>query len=337
MRNFDELTPRGKARRLRILALDALRHYPFEVATIQLVGMFTNTLFRIKTTDNHTYVIRICAPNWRTEEDLRSEAMWLHALGQETDIGAPQPILARNGDLFVTGHAPMLIPCRCLVTTWIPGRPLGQHLTETNLYRMGQLFARLHDFSAHFTPGNGFTQRKVDKVLARGEPEVLFSESTQPAFSAPNRAVFEQIATQVTAAYDRLYADPAGLRVIHHDLHHDNIHLYRGRLYPLDFEDTVWGYPVQDIAMAMQDLMIAVQPERFDPLLDQFRAGYTTIAPWPEQYDSEMDTFRAGRMLWVTNYVALHERQHLEGHINWITPLFERFLETSKLRIPAAN
>ena len=28
-----------------------------------------------------------------------------------------------------------------------------------------------------------------------------------------------------------------------------------GHLYPVDFEDTLWGYPVQDIAMAMQDLM----------------------------------------------------------------------------------
>ena len=129
----------------------------------------------------------------------------------------------------------------------------------------------------------------------------------------------------------RIYAKP-GIQVIHHDLWHDNIKLYRGRLFPLDFEDTAWGYPVQDIAMAMQDLMADVPPESYEPLLTAFRRGYETLAAWPESYLSEMDTFQVGRMLWVANYVAHKQRSYLGEHLQHYTPMLEGFLSSGKLR-----
>ncbi len=339
MKDFHTLTVQGKVRRLRALALKALEQYPFEVARLRLMGVYTNLLFRVDTTDGATYMLRICAPNWRTAEDLRSEAIWLQALARDTDIGAPRPILTGSGDFFVTEsveHVPG--PRRCVVMSWVPGRLLGQALTETNVYRMGQLFARLHRFSAGFAPAhNGFTRRKMSSFLARDEPYVLFDAEARTAFSAQNLAIFERTLAQVTGAFEQLYADSTGLRVIHNDLHHENIHLYRGHLYPLDFEDTIWGYPVQDIAMALQDLMMDVAPAQFEVLLEQFRAGYTSLEPWPEQFAGQIDTFRAGRLLWVANYVALKEREYLEEHINWTASLFERFLATGQLRLPAKN
>jgi Ser/Thr protein kinase RdoA (MazF antagonist) len=122
------------------------------------------------------------------------------------------------------------------------------------------------------------------------------------------------------------------LQVIHNDLHHENIKVSRGRLRPFDFEDTIWGYPVQDIAMAMQDLMTDVAPKAYDPLLGAFRRGYETLAPWPEAYEGQIDAFRAGRLFWVANYVARYQRRHLRQHVDWTAKLFERYLETGKLR-----
>ena len=334
MKDFQALTAQGKARRLRTLVLNALQQYSFEIANLRLLGIYSNLLFRVDTTAGASYVVRVCAPNWRTEEDLRSEAIWLQALDRDTDIGAPRPIPARNGDLSVTATAEHVPGSRrCMVMSWVPGRPLGQALTEPNLYRMGQLFARLHIYSAGFAPTNdGFTRRKMSSFLARDEPHALFSADARPAFSASNWAIFEHVLAKVTASFEQLYANPTDLRVIHNDLHHNNIHIYRGHLYPLDFEDTIWGYPVQDIAMALQDLMSDVSPDQFDPLLAQFRAGYSSLAPWPEQYTGQIDTFRAGRMLWVANYVAINERAYLEGFIERLSPLFERFLDTGRLR-----
>lgn len=333
MKSFDTLTKSGKARRLRTLAIKACEQYDLEIASVELVGLYTNAIFRVRTLDRRSFCLRVSTPGWRTETDLLSEAAWLLALHRDTDIGAPCPQMARSGELVITATVEGIPePRRCLLTNWQPGPLLGKQLHEDNLYKMGVLFSKLHEYSSTFDPPPGFTRRKMDSIYARGEEDVLFSNAYQEAFIPRTRAILEQTAAKVTQAFTSLYADPRGLRVIHNDLWHDNIKVYRGKLYPLDFEDTIWGYPVQDIAMALQDLMMDVKPEAFDILQAAFRRGYTSRSQWPEQYEGQIDVFRAGRMIWVTNYVARYESEYLRKHIDWVAEHFEKFLETGMLR-----
>jgi Ser/Thr protein kinase RdoA (MazF antagonist) len=319
---------------LRALALNALDQYDIDVANLRLEGVYTNTLFRVRPAAGHPCVLRVCRPGWRTATDLRSEALWLQALCRDTDIGAPEPLPARDGTLVVQASAPGVPePRHCLLMTWIPGPLLATALSEANLFQMGVLFARLHAHGAAFVPAPGFTERRMDRVYARGEPDVLFDDASRDAFTPHTRTVLERTWHLVHAAFARLYSDRSGLQVIHHDLHHENIKLDRGRLRPFDFEDTAWGYPVQDIAMAMQDLMIAVDAAQYEPLLRAFRAGYESRAAWPEQVEGQIDTFRAGRLFWVANYVARYQRQYLRDHLDWTARLLEPFLDTGKIRI----
>lgn len=340
------LTKQGRVRRLRKLALNALAQYDLDVSGLRLAGAFTNTIFRVwgqlrngfedhsAKDSSNSYILRVCFPGWRTETDLRSEAIWLQALDRDTDIGAPRPYAARNGEFLVTASASGVPEERhCLLMSWLPGSLLGKHLNAANLFKMGELFTRLHAHVAQFKPPPGFTQRKMDSLYARGEEDILFTDACADAFTPRSGKIFERVASRVNQTFASLYAQPDGLRVIHNDLWHDNIKLDHGRLRPFDFEDTIWGYPVQDIAMALQDLMRHVSPEAFEPLQDAFRCGYESLSPWPEHWPGEVDTLRAGRMLWVCNYVARFERQYLSKHIAWVTPIFERFLDSGLLRI----
>jgi hypothetical protein len=72
MNPFDLLTLRGQAGRLRRLALEAFEQYDLPVTDVRLVWMFTNTLFRVFTSGGTSYLLRVCAPGWRTGEDPRS-------------------------------------------------------------------------------------------------------------------------------------------------------------------------------------------------------------------------------------------------------------------------
>jgi Ser/Thr protein kinase RdoA (MazF antagonist) len=335
MRRFEELTRRGKARRLRQVALHALAQYDLDVTDVRLLGVYTNTLFRVRASDGLgepiSYVLRVCTPGWRTLTDLRSEAMWLQALDRDTDIGAPVPVAARDGSFLVEASAEGVPGSRrCLLMSWLPGPLLATRLTEDNLFEMGVLFARLHAHSARWAPPEGFTQRRMDREYARDEEDVLFV--CEEGFTPRTRDVLGRAWDKVCEAFERLYADGAGLQVIHNDLHHENIKIDRGRLRPFDFEDTIWGYPVQDIAMALQDLMMDVPPEAYDPLLGAFRQGHETLAPWPEQYAGQIDIFRVGRLFWVANYVARFQRRYLREHVDWTAEFFERFLTTGQLR-----
>ncbi len=333
MKPYTDLTARQKARRLHRLAIQALEAYDLKISRVSLLGRFTNTLFRVRTRESGRYVVRVCTPGWRTDTDLNSEVLWLEALDRDTDLGAPVPLRARDGRAFVTAEADGVPePRRCMVMSWIPGVPLGKRLTPANLEHMGTLHARMHAFGAAFQPPEGFTTRRMSSYLARDEPEVLFAESSADAFAGDALAVLMEVRERVQQAYEELYADAAGLRVIHNDLWHDNIKVDRrhrngcGGLRPLDFEDTVWGYPVQDLAAAIQDLADAVPAESLESAVAALQRGYERVAPWPERVPGEIDVFRAGRALWVANYVAGHQREHLHGHVNWLVPKLRQFL-----------
>ena len=329
MESYDSLTWPVKLKRLRKVAMAALEHYDLDVRQMSHLASLTNTLFKLKT-DWKDWVLRVCAPHWRTDLDLRSEILWLNAL-KSAGINTPVPLLTRNGETHVIIKIPEIsIPLRCLIVSYQPGKLLGDQLTDTNLYKMGILFAKLHAFSTSFTAPPEFTTLKMDRILSRGEPNALFSGEKK--LSREVWEVIPQVVDSVFQAYCRRYSDLSDLRVIHHDLHHDNITVYRGKLYPLDFEDTVWGFPVQDIAMAMLDLMEVVSEDEYGWLLEAFRAGYTSLLSWPEQYKGEMQAFQAGRMLWVANYVAGFEKKNLQAHMKWLTHSFKYYLKSGHLR-----
>jgi Ser/Thr protein kinase RdoA (MazF antagonist) len=277
-------------------------------------------------------VLRICTPNWRAESDLKAELAWLNALAHVADINAPVVQPTRDGGFISIGSTPG-VPGdrRCILMSWISGANLGVRLSEPNLVKMGHLFARLHTHTACWDPPETFSARKMDRVLARDEPELLSSFLDSGSISSSIVDIWVQTQSLVEGAYVDLYARP-GIQVIHHDLWHDNIKIYRGRLSPLDFEDTAWGYPVQDIAMAMQDLMQDVSPVQFDSFQSAFRDGYERLKSWPEAYEAEIDRFRAGRMLWVANYVARHEGEHLPAYMERQAPMLARFLDSGRLR-----
>ena len=132
---------------------------------------------------------------------------------------------------------------------------------------------------------------------------------------------------RVKNAYAALYADPSGLRVIHHDLYHDNICVDRGRLYPFDFEDTVWGYPVQDIATAMRDLIEDAPPAAYPTLSQAFRRGYESLEPWPERKKGELDTLIAAHFIEGANRTAHADPQRLPQKIAALAPLLHHLLD----------
>lgn len=134
---------------------------------------------------------------------------------------------------------------------------------------------------------------------------------------------------RVDAAYSSL--DRADLRVIHCDLWHDNIKIFRGELVPFDFEDTIWGFRLHDMAMALLDLAEDAGVERYDHLLPVFKEGYQTVLPWPE---GDMILLQMGRVLWRLNWIARFNQKRLDESFKFYAGLFKRTLAAGKLTDP---
>jgi Ser/Thr protein kinase RdoA (MazF antagonist) len=128
---------------------------------------------------------------------------------------------------------------------------------------------------------------------------VLFATSPSPLLPPERLAVFRRAADGVEEAIARLKAT-GPLRLLHGDFHVWNVLVHRGNLAAIDFEDLMWGWPIQDIGTALYYLFH--RPD-FAAVRDGFRRGYEQVSPWPEAAPGDLETFIAARALVLANDV----------------------------------
>ena len=300
MKPYAGLTTRGKARRLRPLALSALTQYGFEVDRLELVRNDLNGIFRVRTTGGESYLLRVCLPDHHTLATLESEIIWLRALASEEELAAPVPIPARNGEMIVTaGAAGVPEERRCVLFSWLPGRNLRRPLAPEEFELLGRLMARLHAHAECWQPPSGFRVRSLNQLYHFVNESGLLGPVHRERFDSATRALIQTMETRISGELERLYRKRRP-QVIHADLHYGNVRLYRGKLQPLDFEDLSWGFPVQDVAIS---LFYCLGSERFPALREALHRGYTSVRAWPEEFDGQVDLLIVHRAIELHNFM----------------------------------
>jgi Ser/Thr protein kinase RdoA (MazF antagonist) len=325
MKPFEQLTEQGQAWRLRQVALRALQQYDLDSKQIRFLATHTNTLFRVDTSGGEKYALRISKPGEHDLHDTELEISWLDAIKRETDLRIVEPIRNRQGEYITFIESPHVPgPRRCILFTWLPGRPLIDQLTPENYYKLGVLSAQLHDHAETFAPPAYLHPMRWDCVFYyHHDPIVIYEEQYAHLVSPERRALLDQAIPRAERVLRALHTNPEGRIVIHGDLHWNNVHCHRGKLYVFDFEDVMLGYPVQDIAIT---LYYGRTREQYPKLRTAFEQGYTSRRPWPVQFDSQLETLMAARSLMFINYVT-HSEPDPQEDLDWLFERVQAFLE----------
>ena len=318
MKDFFDLTPMGRTRRLRRAAMEALGSYDLDVETLRVMSTATNGVFRVDTAGGERYVLRVGRGGniGHSLDQVRSETEWLTALDRDTDLQVPVPVANSAGKTVTQVEIAGVPDTRnCVLFKWLPGRLLDEHLTQSNIERYGLLAARLHEHAGSFRPSAEFSIVRYDRVFPFDEPVVLFDPDRSMFVPDGRRQVFEAAVERVRQAIGDL-KDREPMRVIHGDLHRWNVLTRGDSVAPFDFEDLMWGWPVQDLAIALYYLD---REANYLDLRAAFRTGYELIRPWPDVTGAEIDTFIAGRALVLANDVELlEEPEYRESAPEWM-------------------
>jgi Ser/Thr protein kinase RdoA (MazF antagonist) len=87
--------------------------------------------------------------------------------------------------------------------------------------------------------------------------------------------------------------------LLHGDLTPQNVIVSpESGLVPIDFQDTVRGFEIQDLAITMAALR---RPPNGDKLVDAFRGGYAECRPWPDASPALFDSLIVARALHQLN------------------------------------
>jgi Ser/Thr protein kinase RdoA (MazF antagonist) len=321
MKAFSELSHRGQVRRLHGMVKNALAHYPLKVNKVSLIQHTHNAVFRIDTEDGTPYVMRINVPDIRKPQEIEGEMTWLAAIKRDTDLSVPNPLATKDGKLMVTVEAAGVPEARhCVVFSWVGGRHFKRKPSTDNIRKLGQNLAYLHQHADTFSPPNGFWLSNYERVAP---PERY--DGMDDLFPSERRELFQTATVKAQGALDKIFADKAGLRVIHADLHLGNVKISRGKLQLFDFDDCVWGYPVQDIGISLYYLQYV---PNFPENRDAFIQGYTDVRPSPETYTGQLDALIAARELHLVDYVLKSENPQLVAYRPHLIGAAERRLGT---------
>jgi len=238
---------------------------------------------------------------------IESEMLFLEALARDTALTAPHPMRNRSGELVTSIRVPGTWDTRnCVVFSWMSGEVLAKELSAEAMEAFGRYAAGLHRFGARFDPPIGFTIPAYDNAFPYDRPTVLFeSPLVTPAVRVRSRKMRDRVDATI-----RRLARREPPRIIHGDLYAWNAMIRDGEIGVFDFEEMLWGWPVQDIAGTFFTLWKHPQYAEF---LAAYRYGYESVSDWPERGKDEIAVFMAGRSLMLANDVLLQPEWHHEA------------------------
>ena len=279
----------------------ALDRYDLGSVRLRLITNETNGVFRADAADGSRYVVRVGLGGevGHAPDVVSAEVAWLAAISDDTDLAVPKPIRSRSGNRVVVAEAPGVPePRNVVVFSWLSGPLLGEKLTAQNVERCGAYLAALHDHGAGFVPPHAAALPRYDRALPFEETDHL-ARLDDSQLARAGRARFREARARVEEAIVALRG-AVPLQLLHGDFHPWNVKVQRSRIAAFDFEDLMWGWPIQDVATALY--YFHGNPD-YQVLANAFAEGYRSVAPWPAADQCDIDTFVMGRALVLANYV----------------------------------
>lgn len=244
----------------RQLAAEALAHWNLQTASLDLVKLRENAVFRVETPEGERYALRIHRPGYHDDTSLESEFQWMQAL-QAAGVTVPRAVPARDGRLFIVlTSADLDRPRQIDLFDWLEGKSLGtaeagpdgdQETLCRNFRTIGELAARVHTVSDHWTPPPGFARHAWDSEGLVGENPLWGRFWDLPALSGEERDLMRRMRTCIREDLAAYGQESGSYGLIHADMVPDNLLVNGGHIRLIDFDDTGFGWYLFEIATSL--------------------------------------------------------------------------------------
>jgi len=289
MRRFDELTDAEKAERLERVAHKALLGYGLS-GDLRLLESSTHTVFLLRT-GGAAYAVRACAAG-RDRPPLERELTWLAALGRDTKLCVPEPLLTLTGDLFRTVSLEGVPGTRaCAVLRWVDGERREAELVPEEAAAAGRLAAALHAHSETF-------RWPEELALLYVQPAVRVlqaADALRGLLTSPDdRARLCDVVSTVDDGTSGLGDDSHDVGIVHGDLRLRKLRHEGGAAGAFGFDECRVGAFLDDLSVLWAELAGRdATSELRNALLD----GYRSFRVLPDSCERALRAFSTLRDL----------------------------------------
>jgi Ser/Thr protein kinase RdoA (MazF antagonist) len=306
MKPFAELGVRGKLRRLRGVAANALGRYGLDPRSkIALLNHSENTTYRLD--DPRTgkrRVLRVHRTGYHTEAGIRSELLWMKVLNDEAGVHTPQAIPGTDGELIQrVDAAGMDEPRHVVLFEWVEGRVPDQTRLVGPFERLGELSARMHRHVLGWKRPAWFERLVWDADTTIGRNVNWGHWEDGPAMTKARLALLRELADALGERLKAFGKKPDRYNLVHADMRLANLLIYEGDPRVLDFDDSGFSWFLYDFGTATS--FIEERPEVPD-LVASWLKGYRKVRELSAADEAEIPTFVMLRRLMILGWIASH-------------------------------
>lgn len=304
---FAESSYLSQVRRLRKMAVDALKLYPLRVRKLRFVNHGENTTFRVVARDGRHYLLRIHRAGYHSAAAIGEELSWLRRLARQNEFRTPSPLSSRRGRVLETVSQASVGARFVDVFHWIDGREFGKALRPSHMFEIGRTLARLHKSTAgvrcrhrRYWDAEGL----LGKQAKFGPIDSLWgvSPEDQTTITRARRTLLRRL-----RSYEKRFPHRQGL--VHADLHFGNLlRTHDNGIGVIDFDDSGYGFFAYDLAIPLMSAwsILGVNP-RGTRKLPPYRAalieGYASLAHWDVHDDDILDDMITARRLLMLGWL----------------------------------
>ena len=291
--SFAKLSQEEQIHELTSVARNAAIQFGIEAKELINISHSFNSTFCITDESSNKYSLRVNLNFERDKAAIASEHRWLAEISNHSKVKVPEPVETKSGHPFAQVYSENLaFTFDCTMAHWIEGVEIGDEPTEEQLFKLGETMALMHQQSAGFSRSDytGFPdinsvfmdmQNNLDKSnLISQDLDLVELLSKAQSDSA---TAFNELAKQ----------EPQIL--IHADLHMGNVIQGDKEITIIDFDDAGFGYPSQDLSIAIFYL-------RNDPIGEQkLIEGYKSVGELPAGLNSTLERLLVARQILLLN------------------------------------
>ncbi|MGB7859436.1 MAG: phosphotransferase, partial [Acidimicrobiia bacterium] len=254
----------------------ALGQYGFgDVVALDLIRHGENQVYRAGFRDGSVRAVRLQRHGTQTVDAIRSEVSWMSAAHQ-AGIQVPNVQLTSHGEDVALVEDDMGQTRVVVVMSWIEGRQLADLDPDPVVFRVGQLLAALHAFSATWTGPVWFDRHRWDSDALVGENPRWGRATDCCSWDARTASMLEDARVEVSGILLGLGTGPDRFGLIHADPTPTNLLIGAGNSVSLvDFDDCGFGWFVYDLAVALWEYE---EEDAFPEIKHELLSGYFDIA-----------------------------------------------------------
>jgi Ser/Thr protein kinase RdoA (MazF antagonist) len=275
---FEKASYRSQVRRLRALAESALKLYPIKVKAIDFVNHGENATFKVTDHKGSQFLLRAHRNDYHSLPGLQEELTWLAKLAK-AGVLVPRPFASKKKNLIEKVAHEDVGSRYCDVFNWIDGKFLSKSISETDMYEIGKLLAKIQSVGKRDSKHRKYWH--ADGLVGK-EPK-FGSIDELSGLRKDHQSKITKARKQLLSRLKRYQSkNPHKMGIIHADLHFGNLLKTKSQqIAAIDFDDSGFGFYIYDLVIPLMGLEHHLKDHKRFHLYPKMKSalleGYTSI------------------------------------------------------------